>query len=122
VTGHESKVGIDPLFGDSDNDEQTVAIFWPGNNHNQTNEIRAINAQNLASRREEVEELRTEMQSSVTCIIERIGVTNTHIRWIALQPVQRPHFTAQDRGQVRHKYTRRKVVWDKIGEMIRGGH
>jgi hypothetical protein len=29
--------------------------------------------------------------------------------------------TAQERGRVKHKYTRRKVVWDKISEMVRGG-
>jgi hypothetical protein len=31
VMGHESEVCIDPLFGDSDNDEQARAIFRPGN-------------------------------------------------------------------------------------------
>jgi hypothetical protein len=74
--GHESEVHIDPLFGDSDNDELTGAIFRPGNNHNETNEMRALYAQNLALRRE-VEEIRTEMRSSVMHIIERIGVMNT---------------------------------------------
>jgi hypothetical protein len=164
VTGHESEVRIDPLFGDSDDDEEAGAIFRPGNNRNQTNEIRALYAQNLALRRV-VEGLRTEMHSSVERIIEKIGVTNTNIRRIALQPVQRPRgandptgvgangnfaatisptprtlhelwqeyefgiggrkaakdFTAQERGRVKHKYTRRKAVWDKIGEMVRGG-
>jgi hypothetical protein len=165
VTGHESKAHIDPLFGDSDNDEQAGVIFWSGNNHNQTNEMWALYDQKLDVQHE-VEELRTKMQSSVTCIIERIGVTNTNIRWIALQPAQRPcgangpagegananfaatlsptprtlhelwqeyefgiggrkaakDFTAQDCGQVKHRYTRRKVVWDNIaGKIIRGG-
>ena len=30
-------------------------------------------------------------------------------------------FTASERGKVKHAYSRRKVVWDKIGEMIRSG-
>ena len=30
-------------------------------------------------------------------------------------------FTASERGKVKHAYSRRKVVWDKIGEMIRCG-
>ena len=30
-------------------------------------------------------------------------------------------FTASERGKVKYVYHRRKVVWDKIGEMIRSG-
>ena len=31
-------------------------------------------------------------------------------------------FTAAERGRVKYSYHRRKVVWDKIAEMIRAGH
>jgi hypothetical protein len=31
-------------------------------------------------------------------------------------------FTAEERGRVKYNYHRRKVVWDKISEMIRAGH
>lgn len=31
-------------------------------------------------------------------------------------------FTAAERGQVKYSYHRRKVVWDKIAELIRAGH
>jgi hypothetical protein len=32
------------------------------------------------------------------------------------------HFTAQERGAVKHKFTRRKRVWDIIRSLIRAGH
>jgi Transcriptional activator of glycolytic enzymes len=31
-------------------------------------------------------------------------------------------FTSRERGRVRYKYTRRKIVWDRITLMIRQGH
>ena len=31
-------------------------------------------------------------------------------------------FSSAERGEVKHKYHRRKVVWDKIDAMIRGGY
>lgn len=31
-------------------------------------------------------------------------------------------FTAQERGRVKYTYHRRKVVWDKISQLIRAGH
>ena len=31
-------------------------------------------------------------------------------------------FTAAERGQVKYKYHRRKVVWDQVTIMIRAGH
>jgi hypothetical protein len=31
-------------------------------------------------------------------------------------------FTAIERGRVGYKYHRRKVVWDKVAELIRAGH
>ena len=30
-------------------------------------------------------------------------------------------FTPQERGRVKHKYCRRKVVWDKVSVMVRSG-
>jgi hypothetical protein len=32
------------------------------------------------------------------------------------------NFTALERGRVKYNYHRRKVVWEKIAEMIRAGH
>jgi hypothetical protein len=101
---------------------------------------------------------------NTTRIVEKIDMTSTNVRWIALQPLgsgpveptillgenanfaatvsptprtlhelKREHkfgitgrkaatyFAAQERGRVKHKHTRRKVAWDKIGEMVRGG-
>ena len=29
--------------------------------------------------------------------------------------------TACERGRVKHKYTRRKVVWDTVARLVRGG-
>ena len=31
-------------------------------------------------------------------------------------------FTAQERGRVKYKYSRRKVVWNMVEEMVRGGY
>jgi len=31
------------------------------------------------------------------------------------------NFTPAERGKVRYAYHRRKVVWDKVAEMVRGG-
>ena len=31
-------------------------------------------------------------------------------------------FTTEERGKVKHKYHRRKVVWDLISRLIRAGH
>jgi hypothetical protein len=31
-------------------------------------------------------------------------------------------FTAEERGRVKYSYHRRKVVWDKIAELVRAGH
>ena len=30
-------------------------------------------------------------------------------------------FTAPERGRVKHKYSKRKIVWDKVAEMVRSG-
>jgi hypothetical protein len=175
VTGQESQVLIDPLFeedgsdgddqaGDDNNNNEQAGVRNNRNrrNRNQGNEIRALYAQNQALRLE-IEHLRTDGQTNTARIIDRINMTNTNVRRIALQPGRRPQvadapagananfaatisptprtlhelwqeyefgiggrkpakdFTAQERGGVKHKYTRRKVVWDKIAEMVRGG-
>jgi hypothetical protein len=31
-------------------------------------------------------------------------------------------FTTEERGRVKYSYHRRKVVWDKIAELVRAGH
>ena len=30
-------------------------------------------------------------------------------------------FSPQERGQVKHKYSRRKVVWDTVARLVHGG-
>ena len=36
------------------------------------------------------------------------------------KPAER--FTRRERGNVKYKFHRRKVFWDRVSEMIRGGH
>jgi hypothetical protein len=101
VTGCKSQVRIDPLFDDSDNDEQghddhdqagVVLCSNPNNrNRNQANKIWASHPQNQASQQREVAQLRTEGQTNTRRFVERTFLTDVNVRRIALQPGQQPH-------------------------------